>query len=92
MRLNGKQLEIDASVEPAGIAPEHLVVELMLRRGPNGPLSTVPFELNGNEGGKLHYHIRYRPDRPGSYVYGVRLAARHPLAANPHEVAFVKWA
>ncbi len=92
MRLNGKQLEIAASVEPAGIAPEHLVVELMLRRGPNGPLSTVPFELNGNEGGKLHYHIRYRPDRPGSYVYGVRLAARHPLAANPHEVAFVKWA
>ncbi|WP_457637017.1 alpha-glucan family phosphorylase [Oceanithermus sp.] len=92
LRLNGKQLEITAVVDPAGLDPEHLVLELMLRRGPGGPLTTVPFEAAGNQGGRLHYRISYRPERPGSYVYGVRLSARHPLFAHPHEVAFVKWA
>ena len=92
LRLNGKRLEITAVVDPAGLEPEHIVLELMLRRGPNGPLTTVPFDSSGSQNGRLHYHINYRPERPGSYVYGVRLAARHPLFAHPYEVAFVKWA
>ncbi|WP_457631311.1 alpha-glucan family phosphorylase [Oceanithermus sp.] len=92
LRLNGHSLEITATVDPAGISPEHLTVELVLRRGPNGPLQVVPFESLGAEGGLLRYRIEYRPERPGSYVYGVRLAARHPLFAHPHEAAFVRWA
>lgn len=92
LRLNGKKLDITAVVDPAGLEPEYLVLELMLRRGPNGPLTTVPFESSGSQGGRLHYQISYRPERPGSYVYGVRLTARHPLFAHPYEVAFVKWA
>ena len=92
LRLNGKRLDISAVVDPAGLEPEYLVLELMLRRGPEGPLTTVPFKASGNQGGRLHYQISYRPERPGSYVYGVRLTARHPLFAHPYEVAFVKWA
>ncbi len=92
LRLNGKQLEISATVDPAGLEPEHLVLELMLRRGPSGPLTTVPFRLSDERGEQLHYSVRYRPERPGSYIYGVRLTARHPLFAHPYEVAFVKWA
>ncbi len=91
VRLNGKRLEINARVDPAGIAAEHLALELLVRRGPNGPLENAAFDLVENRDGQLYYHVSYHPHRPGSYVYGVRLAARHPYFANPYETAFVLW-
>ncbi|WP_457628531.1 alpha-glucan family phosphorylase [Oceanithermus sp.] len=92
LRLNGKALEIEAWVDPAGLAPEHLRLELVLRRSRRGPLFHVPFEPAEGANGRLHYRLTYRPERPGSYAYGVRLSAQHPDFAHPYKVAFVRWA
>ena len=92
VRLNGQPLEVAARVDPAGIDPHDLRLELVLRRGANGPLFKVPFPEADEADGRLHYRMRFRPEQAGSYVYGVRLSARHPDFAQPFEVAFVRWA
>lgn len=92
LRLNGKPLEVAAIVDPAGVEPRYLKLELLLRRSANGPLERVHFPQPEERDGRLYYHIRYRPKLPGSYAYGVRLSAQHPNFAQPFEIALVRWA
>ncbi|WP_430731868.1 alpha-glucan family phosphorylase [Thermus thermamylovorans] len=85
LTLNGEPLVARAWLEgevPEALRP-FLEVQLVVRRS-TGDLERVPLEAK--EGG---YEVRYRPSRPGSYAYGVRLALRHPLTG---QVGWVRWA
>jgi len=83
--LNGDPLQVRAFLE--GEVPEvlrpFLEVQLVARRS-TGEVEVVPL-LPGKEG----YEATYRPSRPGSYAYGVRLALRHPVTGR---VGWVRWA
>jgi len=92
LRLSDRPLVLSATVDPAGINPHYLHLELLLRRGADGPLHQVAFPDPEIKNGTLFYQLRYHPEFPGSYAYGVRLSARHPAFAQPFETAFVRWA
>ncbi|WP_152607387.1 alpha-glucan family phosphorylase [Thermus sp. 2.9] len=85
LTLNGTPMRVRAWVE--GEVPEALrpfvAVELVVRRA-DGALGVVPLEPEGDG-----YSLAYRPPRPGSYAYGVRLALRHPITGR---VGWVRWA
>ncbi len=85
LTLNGTPLEVRARVEgevPRVLRP-FLEVQLLLRRS-TGELEILPL---GEEGGV--YRGLFRPPRPGSYTYGLRLALRHPVTGR---VGWVRWA
>ncbi|GGM91610.1 alpha-1,4 glucan phosphorylase [Thermus composti] len=85
LTLNGEPLRVQARLEgevPEALRP-YLEVQLVLRRS-TGEVEWVPLTPQG-EG----YGLLYRPSRPGSYTYGVRLALRHPLTGR---VNWVRWA
>ncbi|MCS7058512.1 MAG: alpha-glucan family phosphorylase [Meiothermus sp.] len=84
-------LRVRAFVQAYGIPTETLRVELVVRRH-NGDLEIIPLKPSGQERESLLFTGSYQPTRPGSYTYGVRVAAVHPKLSNPREVAFVKWA
>lgn len=83
--LNGEPFRVRAFLEgevPEALRP-FLEVQLVARRSTGGV--EVVSLLPGKEG----YEATYRPSRPGSYVYGVRLALRHPVTGR---VGWVRWA
>ncbi|MCX7849862.1 alpha-glucan family phosphorylase [Thermus sp.] len=85
LTLNGVPMRVRAFLEgevPEALRP-FLEVQLVVRRS-SGHLEVVPMRP-GPEG----YEVAYRPSRPGSYAYGVRLALRHPITGH---VAWVRWA
>ncbi|SDF18785.1 starch phosphorylase [Thermus arciformis] len=85
LTLNGEPLWVRAWVEgevPEALRP-FLEVQLVVRRS-TGELEVVPLAPS-QEG----YEGSFRPHRPGSYAYGVRLALRHPVTGR---VAWVRWA
>ncbi|WP_026175222.1 alpha-glucan family phosphorylase [Thermus igniterrae] len=85
LTLNGTPMRVRAFLEgevPEALRP-FLEVQLVVRRS-SGHLEVVPLALEGEGFGVL-----YRPSRPGSYTYGVRLALRHPITGR---VAWVRWA
>ncbi|WP_200874487.1 alpha-glucan family phosphorylase [Thermus caliditerrae] len=85
LTLNGAPMSVRAFVEgevPVALRP-FLEVQLVVRRS-SGSLELVPMEP-GAEG----YQLRYRPARPGSYAYGIRLALKHPLTGR---VLWARWA
>jgi starch phosphorylase len=84
-------LLLRAFVQAYGIPTETLKVELVVRRS-SGDLEVMPLSLSGQERDALLYTGSYKPTRPGSYVYGVRVVAAHPELSSPREVAYVKWA
>ncbi|MFN3369665.1 MAG: alpha-glucan family phosphorylase, partial [Thermus sp.] len=85
LTLNGEPLRARAYLE--GEVPEalrsFLEVQLVVRRA-GGGLEVVP--MAQGPGG---FEVLYRPSRPGSYAYGVRLALRHPVTGR---VEWVRWA
>ena len=64
----------------------------MVARRSNHDLEWIELPWTQTQGEVHTFEGTYTPRRPGSYVYGVRVVARHPSFANPHEVAFVRWA
>ncbi len=85
LTLNGEALRVRAFLEgdvPEALGP-FLEVQLVARRS-TGEVEVVPLSL-----GKEGYEVDYRPSRPGSYSYGVRLALRHPVTGR---VNWVRWA
>ena len=85
LTLNGEPLRVRAFLEgevPTALRP-FLEVQLVARRS-TGEVEVVPLAPTG-EG----YEALYRPSRPGSYSYGVRLALRHPVTGR---VNWVRWA
>ena len=85
LTLNGTPMRVRAWVEgevPEALRP-FLGVELVVRRA-DGAFWVVPLVPEG-EG----YGLAYRPPRPGSYAYGVRLALKHPITGR---VGWVRWA
>ncbi|GAB5602170.1 alpha-glucan family phosphorylase [Thermus sp. FJN-A] len=85
LTLNGSSMGVRAFLEgevPEALRP-FLEVQLVVRRS-SGQLDLVPMEP-GPEG----FQVRYRPPRPGSYAYGVRLALRHPITG---QLVWVRWA
>lgn len=88
---NGQALQIKAFLQAYGLPTETLKVELVVRRS-SGDLEVVPLKPDGQEREALLFTGSYLPERPGSYVYGVRATAVHPELSTPREVAFVRWA
>ena len=86
LTLNGGRLEVGAVLEgevPEGLRP-HLRVQLVVRRL-GGGLEVVDLE----EVAPGRYRTAFRPTRPGSYTYGLRLALLHPVTGR---VEWVRWA
>ncbi|WP_135256221.1 alpha-glucan family phosphorylase [Thermus caldilimi] len=85
LTLNGTPMRVRAHVQgevPEALRP-FLEVQLVVRRA-GSHLEVVPME-----GGPEGYEALYRPPRPGSYAYGVRLALKHPVTGR---VVWVRWA
>ncbi|MGC8968179.1 MAG: alpha-glucan family phosphorylase [Thermus sp.] len=85
LTLNGEPLRVRAWVEgevPEALRP-FLEVQLVVKRS-TGELEVVP--LAPSHGG---YEGSFRPPRPGSYTYGMRLALKHPVTGR---VTWVRWA
>ncbi|KGQ22568.2 alpha-glucan phosphorylase [Thermus filiformis] len=83
--LNGSPLEVRLAVEgevPPALRP-FLEAQLVVTRS-GGGVEVV--SLEEKDGGFLGL---YRPGRPGSYAYGLRLALRHPVTGR---VEWVRWA
>ncbi len=91
IRVEDGSLEIAAKINSGSIAQENLLAELVIRRS-TGDLEVIPLKQKSTEGGVTTFGGTYKPDRPGSYVYGVRAVAVHPNLSSPKEVAFSKWA
>lgn len=88
---NGVGLPIRAHLVAPHIDLSYLSVEVVARRSTHD-LERIGLPLVETNGDVHTFEGIYTPGRPGSYVYGVRVVARHPSFANPHEVAFVRWA
>ena len=85
LTLNGEPLRARAYLEgevPEALRP-FLEVQLVVRRA-GGGLEVVPMEEASG-----WFEVAYRPSRPGSYAYGVRMALRHPVTGR---VEWVRWA
>ncbi|MBW6393552.1 alpha-glucan family phosphorylase [Thermus sp. SYSU G05001] len=85
LTLNGEPLRARAYLEgkvPESLRP-FLEVQLVVRRA-GGGLEVVPMEEASG-----WFEVAYRPSRPGSYAYGVRMALRHPVTGR---VEWVRWA
>ncbi len=85
LTLNGEALRVRAYLEgevPEALRP-FLEVQLVVQRS-DGAWEALALSPEG-EG----YAFTYRPARPGSYTYGLRLALRHPITGR---VGWVRWA
>ena len=63
--------------------------EVVLRRS-SGKLETFALKPVSSEA-QLIFSGTYRPSRPGSYTYGVRVVALNPELGPNQEIDFVRW-
>lgn len=92
----GEELTIEATLDPAGLSPDEIRVELVcspetdqLRRG----LWVVPMTCVGKlPDGRLRYRAEFRPEGSGRMVYGARAYAVHELLAEPFDAGAITWA
>ncbi|BDP41438.1 alpha-glucan phosphorylase [Deinococcus aetherius] len=82
----GQRVEVRASVNPAGIRPEELQVEAVLKRGDH--VTRVP--LTHEEGGRFTAQVPL--DDSGLYSIGVRMVPEIEGLSNPLEAGLIKWA
>ena len=82
----GQKVTVSARVDPAGIRPEELRVEAVLRRGDE----VLRFPLTHGEG--HHYSADIPLDDSGLYSVGVRMLPLIEGLSNDLEAALIKWA
>ncbi|MEF2277663.1 alpha-glucan family phosphorylase [Deinococcus sp. YIM 134068] len=82
----GERVEVRASVNPAGIRPEELQVEAVLKRGDH--VTRVPLAHDGD--GKFSAQVPL--DDSGLYSVGVRMVPEIEGLSNPLEAGLIKWA
>ncbi|GAA5514394.1 glycogen phosphorylase [Deinococcus carri] len=82
----GEKVEVQATVNPAGIKPEELHVEAVLKRGDH--ITRVPLTPQGD--GKYSAQVSL-PDS-GLYSVGVRMLPEIEGLSNDLEAGLIKWA
>jgi glycogen phosphorylase len=95
LREVGDELTVQALVEPAGLSPDDLLVEVVYgpeSEGLERALVRVPMTCVGRDGGSaLRYRARFTPEGTGRMAYGVRVIATHPLLASPFDAHAIRW-
>ena len=82
----GEKVTVSAQVNPAGIRPEELRVEAVLRRGQE----VLHFPLQAGENGT--YNAEVPLEGSGLYSLGVRMLPVIPGLSSDFEAGLVKWA
>ncbi|EYB67607.1 alpha-glucan phosphorylase [Deinococcus phoenicis] len=82
----GEKVEVQATVNPAGIKPGELRVEAVLKRGDH--ITRVPLEAQGD--GK--YSAQVPLEDSGLYSVGVRMLPEIEGLSNDLEAGLIKWA
>ncbi|WP_019585600.1 glycosyltransferase family 1 protein [Deinococcus apachensis] len=82
----GERVEVQATVNPAGIKPEELRVEAVLKRGDQ--FTRVPLAPRGNG----HYSAQVPLEDSGLYSVGVRMLPEIEGLSNDLEAGLIKWA
>ena len=92
----GDSLRFELAVDLNGLAPEDVVVELLLGR-PGLPDAAASVQrrplscLKRLEGGEYHYALDLKPDLCGRIEYRFRVYPNHELLTHPFEMGMMIW-
>ncbi len=97
-RINfGEGIALDIAVTLNGLAPQDVVVELLLTRGLNDPIDHLAqnFKLAVVQGdignGETHYSVQLQPEWCGRLDYRIRIYPHHELLTHPLEMGLMRW-
>jgi starch phosphorylase len=94
----GDSVDVDVDVDLAGLAPDDVVVELVLERADEtdeaGVLRSYRLQPTGDADATGHhrYRLAHAPEVCGHLGYRVRIFPFHPELAHPHETGLMRWA
>jgi phosphorylase/glycogen(starch) synthase len=94
--LVDRPLDVAVRIDPGKLAPEELLVELIIGKkdGPgfSSPPECVPLKIADRAaGGVFIYSISYTVRQNGAYAYGIRVLPNHPHLATKQETGLVYW-
>ncbi len=93
----GEEMALDIAVKLNGLAPQDVVVELLLTRGLNDPIGHLAqnFKLSVMQGdignGETHYNVQLKPEWCGRLGYRIRIYPHHELLTHPLEMGLMRW-
>jgi len=91
-----RPLDVAVRIDPGKLAPEEVLVELIIGRkdgaGFAGPPECVPLKIaSQGKNGLLTYTVSYTVWQNGAYAYGIRALPFHPHLAAKQETGLVYW-
>jgi len=95
--LFGDKVRIEVAAKLAGLAPEDIVVELLLEPAreitPRRPPASYAFANEGgaDEHGEHHFVLDLAPELCGKLELRIRAYPRHPGLSHPFEMGLMKW-
>jgi phosphorylase/glycogen(starch) synthase len=92
----GKPIVVKARVDPGKLAPEEILVELIIGRAEGGDFiespECVPLKvIHKGEDGIMTYSVKYEVRQNGLYSYGIRAAPYYESLAFKNEMGLMLW-
>ena len=87
---------VNARIAPGKLAPEEILVELMIGREEGGEFidapECVPLQITEKgDDGVLNFSTQYKVKQNGLYSYGIRVVPYHENLAFKHEIGLMLW-
>jgi alpha-glucan phosphorylase-like protein len=88
---SGNKYKGEVLLKLNGIQQDHVGVELVISENYKDLISRMEFNLVKIDKGIALYELETSIDRPGTFHYGIRLFAKHPLLPNRQDFPLLRW-